>query len=251
MDGIFPKGSLIRRVDSEAALLLGGGRALLLQLAHPGVAAGVYEHSDFAGDPWRRLTGTLNAMYTIVFGSTEQAEQTAAALDRVHDRVTGAGYAANDPALKLWVHATLVDTAIRIHRRFLTPLRPDEEATYYDESMVLAELLGIPRSAQPATYDEFRAYVREMVRTLEVSDHARNVAGAVLHPKLPLLAEPLAGLARQISVGLCPEPLRTQYGLRWDPARELALQAAGLASRQTLGRLPAPLRRVPISTWAA
>jgi uncharacterized protein (DUF2236 family) len=251
MDGVFPKGSLIRKVDAEAALLLGGGRALLLQLAHPGVAQGVHEHSDFGGDPWRRLTGTLNAMYTIVFGSLEQAEKTAAALDRVHDRVTGPGYAANDPELKLWVHATLVDTAIRIHRRFLVPLSADEETTYYAESMVLAELLGIPRGVQPPTYEDFRAYVRDMVTTLEVSDHAREVATAVLHPRLPVVAAPFAELARQITVGLCPVPLRTQYGLGWDRGRELALRGAGLASRQTLGRLPAPLRRVPGAARAA
>lgn len=251
MDGVFADGSLIRRVDAEAALLMGGGRALLMQLAHPGVAAGVHDHSDFSGDPWRRLTGTLNAMYTIVFGTRAQAEATAAALDRVHERVRGEAYSANDPELKLWVHATLVDTAVQVHRRFLAPLSAEDASTYYEESKVLAELLGIPRSLQPGTYGDFRAFVRHEVATLEVSEQARAVARSVLHPRVPLVAEPVAELARQVTVGLCPAPLRHQYGLGWDRARELALNAAGLASRQTLGRVPAPLRRLPTVGRAA
>ena len=155
--GVFPPGSIIRRVDSEAALILGGGRALLLQLAHPSVAQGVADHSDFRQNPLRRLMGTLDAMYTIVFGSTDKAEAQAEALDRVHSRVTGPGYEANDPDLKMWVHATLVDTAIRVHRRFLTPLRRDEECEYYEQSMILADLLGVPREVQPSDYAAFRA----------------------------------------------------------------------------------------------
>src|SRR5437764_11243732 len=106
MDGLFPRDAVIRRVNGEGVLLLGGGRALLMQLAHPSVAAGVADHSDFRRDPMSRLQRTLDATNTIVFGSEEQARQTAAAIQRVHDTVTGPGYRANDPDLLLWVHAT-------------------------------------------------------------------------------------------------------------------------------------------------
>src|SRR5258707_6217459 len=90
--GLFPPDAVVRRVDAEAILLLGGGRALLMQLAHPQVAAGVAEHSGFASDPFSRLRPTLDATFTIVFGTAEQAAKNAAALPAVHDRVVGEGY---------------------------------------------------------------------------------------------------------------------------------------------------------------
>jgi uncharacterized protein (DUF2236 family) len=68
MVSVFPPGALIRRVNEEPVILLGAGRALLLQLAHPAVAAGVDEHSDFQHDPFKRLQGTLQAMYAMVWG---------------------------------------------------------------------------------------------------------------------------------------------------------------------------------------
>jgi uncharacterized protein (DUF2236 family) len=236
---------MVRRVDKEAVLVLGGGRALLMQLAHPMVARGVAEHSGFEADPWSRLVRTLQAGYTIVFGTREEAEQTAAVVHAVHQRVTGDGYEANDPALLMWVHATLVDTALRVHTRFLGPLSRRDAARYYRESMIVAEMLGVPTDEQPPDIVAFRAYVREMVASLEVSPEARQLAAAVLHPRLPWMTEPVFELGRQLTVGLLPRPLREQYGFRWDRNRKAALLAAGLASRQVLPRLPTVLRKVP------
>ena len=214
-----------------------------MQLAHPLVARGVAEHSGFAADPFARLRRTLDASHAIVFGTRAQAERAAAGVRAVHERVTGPGYAANDPALLMWVHATLVDTALRVHARFLGPLPPAHAATYYEQSAKVAELLGVPRVEQPADLDAFRAYVRHMVATLVVGEQARRAAEAVLHPSVPWVAEPLFALARQLTVGLLPPPLRAGYGLSWDSGREAALLAAGLAVRQVLPRVPAPLRR--------
>lgn len=244
-DGVFPPDAVVRRVDKEAVLILGGGRALLMQLAHPMVARGVAEHSGFEADPWSRLVRTLQAGYTIVFGTREEAEQTAAVVRAVHERVTGVGYEANDPALLMWVHATLVDTALRVHARFLGPLSRHDEARYYAESMVVAEMLGVPSAAQPPDLHAFRAYVRDMVSSLEVSDEARQLAAAVLHPRTPWMAEPVFEVGRQLTVGLLPRPLREQYGFTWDRPRKAALLAAGAAARQVLPRLPAALRKVP------
>lgn len=243
---LFPKGSIIRRVDGEGVLLLGGGRALLMQLAHPKVAAGVAEHSDFSYDPLKRLRRTLEVTSSIVFGSVENAHRESAGLRAVHDHVTGADYQANDPELLLWVHATLVDTALRVHDRFLRRLGTDERQRYYEESCTLAEVLGVPRSMQPPDLAAFRAYVREMVASLEVSDTARQVAHDVLHPRLPLVTGPLLEVARQVTVGLLPAPLRRQYGLSWDPARGAALDLAARSSRVLLPRVPRSLRRAPI-----
>ena len=239
----FPPDSVIRRVDGEWALLLGGGRALLMQLAHPLVAKGVAEHSDFKNNPFDRLQRTLDASWTIVFGTNADAARTAAVIHRVHDRVVGADYHANDPELLLWVHATLVDTALRVHRRFLGGLSDDEAEEFYAESMIVASLLGVPMERQPADLTAFRTYVRTMISTLVVSEEAKHQATEVLHPKLPLPLTPLMPFVRQLTVGLLPQPLRDAYGLRWDPARAVALDAASVAARQFLSRLPARLRR--------
>lgn len=243
-DGLFSDDDVIRRVDGELALLAGGGRALLLQLAHPLVARGVAEHSGFDADPFARLQRTLDASYAIVFGTRAEAEQSAAAIWTVHERVTGEDYRANDPALLEWVHATLVDTALLVHTRLLGPLPHDEAEQYYQQSALVAELLGVPRARQPADLDGFRAYMSEMTSTLQVSDDARRLARRILHPPGPLgLVFPAV---RQLTVGWLPRSLREGYGLGWDAGRKAALLAAEAAARQVLPRLPPVVRRAPL-----
>jgi uncharacterized protein (DUF2236 family) len=208
------------------------------------VAKGVAEHSGFEVDPFARLKATLDASYTIVFGSRARAEQTAAVIDAVHQRVRGEGYAATDPALLLWVHATLVDTALRVHNRFLGGLSPADANDYYRQSMTVAELLGVPLHMQPEDFEAFRLYVRGMVGSLIVTDEARQLATSILHPRLPWVAEPFVEVARQVTVGLLPLPLRRQYGLSWDRPRQAALLTAGMLARQIVPRMPGSLRRV-------
>lgn len=249
--GLFPDDAVVRRVDGELVLLLGGPRALLMQLAHPMVARGVAEHSGFRADPFARLSRTLDAVSTIVFGSEEQARATARAVHGMHRRVRGEGYEANDPELLLWVHATIVDTALRIHTRFLRPLSSADADRYYRESMVVGELLGVPMDRQPPDLAAFRAYVRHQAGTLEVTDEARRLARAVLRPRVPAVAEPAVILVRNLTAGLLPPPLRRGYGLRWDPARQAALVGATVTLRATLPFVPPSLRRARFTERAA
>src|ERR1043166_5444274 len=119
----FAPGSAIWRVDREMALLLGGGRALLMQIAHPKIAAGVADHSRFATDPLARLKQTMETMWSIVFDDRARAQASLDRLGRVHERVqgrvpNGPSYSARDPELLLWVHATLVDSALVTYDRF-------------------------------------------------------------------------------------------------------------------------------------
>ena len=250
MAGLLPDDAVVRRVSGEFVVGLGGGRALLMQLAHPQVAAGVADHSGFESDPFGRLRRTLETMNTIVSGTEDEARLAARKLWAVHERVTGPGYRANDPELLLWVHATLVDTALRLHAFFLRPLSPDDASRYSDESLVVGEVLGIPRAIQPPDLPAFRRYVREMVCSLEVSDTARRLADAVLHPRLPWMVEPGLALGRELTAGLLPRPLREQFGLGWDRNRKAALLLAGLASRQVLPRVPSVVRRAPTALFA-
>lgn len=257
--GLFAADSITRRVNREAVLLLGGGRALLMQVAHPLVAAGVAAHSRFEQQPLQRLWRTLELTLTIVFGSAAEALAAVRAIERRHARVRGTletacgpfargtKYDANDPALLFWVHATLVDSALVAHERFVAPLRPAERRAFYDESRRTARLFGIPAAHIPPDWNAFRAYMRAMLRgpTLAVGRDSRTIAATLLSPSLPPGLRQAAAASRLFTVGLLPPVLRARYGLPWTPLRARALDAAAAALRAGLPLLPAPLRQFP------
>lgn len=256
---LFAPDSITRRVNREAVLLLGGGRALLLQLAHPLVAAGVAAHSRFEQEPLRRLWRTLERTLTIAFGSGAEALAAVRRIEGAHVRVRGrlgeacgpfrrgTPYDANDPALLFWVHATLVDSALVAYQRFVAPLSVAERRRFYDESRRSARLFGIPARCIPADEAAFQAYMRDMLRgpTLTVGRDARSIAAALLSPPLPPPLRQLAGAARLLTVGLLPPPIRRRYALPWGPLRERSLDAAAALLRVGLPLLPAPLREFP------
>src|SRR3981081_4308127 len=142
--GLFDDRSITRRVSRENILMLGGGRALLMQLAHPKVAAGVDEHSDFRAQPIRRLRRTIRVTMAIIFGDREPALAAARSVNQVHAKVRGRDYRALDPDLLLWVHATLTDSALVTYETFVQALEAREREEFYEEFKLLGELLGIP-----------------------------------------------------------------------------------------------------------
>lgn len=200
--------------------MFGAGRALLLQLAHPHVAAGVDEHSDFQHNPFKRLQGTLEAVYAMVYGSAELADGVGRRVQWIHTFVKSSAYEASDPANLLWVHATLLDSALGCYERLVRPLTDDEVETYYQEMTVVAERFGCPREHQPADYGAFRDYWDEQVRTLEVTDVGRRLARDVIDPALPLKLhvplKPLLAIQRTVAVGTLPEPIRDGFRFSWD-----------------------------------
>ena len=133
MEGVFGPDSLTWRIDREALTFLGAGRALLLQLAHPWVAAAIAEHSKTVDDPIGRFHRTFAVVFTMVFGTLDQALSAARALHRrhaaIHGRLpitvgpfrAGSPYQANDLAALRWIYATLVETALMTHDFVLPP----------------------------------------------------------------------------------------------------------------------------------
>jgi uncharacterized protein (DUF2236 family) len=232
-----------RRVHAYAALLAGGGRALLMQLAHPLVAQGVAEHSDFARDPIARLLRTLRLTLALVYGDDAQAERALDAINGVHQRVSGIGYAARDPALLVWVHATLIDTSLRMHAMLVRPLDDAEAAAYYASMQRIGEALGIPQEAFPPDVPSFNAYVATMNATLQVSDTARSLAREVFRPRGAMTPALLA--TRALTAGLLPESLRIQYGMSWGTRRQAALDASAKLSRAVHPWLPRIVRQTP------
>lgn len=248
-DAMYGPGTVSARVVTESVLLLGGPRALLMQLAHPAVAAGVDQHSDFEADPFGRLARTLDAMNTIAFGSPDEAREVLDRLRRVHGGVTGtvdgSPYEANDPELLLWVHATLVDTVLEVERRYLGLLTEDERWQYYDESKSIARAFEIPDELIPDDLVAFHHYVDHQARSLEVTDTARTLADSILRPRVPLVPAPVWEPLRLITVDLLPRPLREAYELTWDRRRKRLLRSSQSAVRLFLPRIPRAVRNLP------
>ena len=248
--GLYPPGTVARRVNAETALVLGGPRALLMQLAHPLVAAAVADHSDFRRDAFGRLANTLDLTLTVSFGDERQRREAVERVADTHRRVTGrrdAGrYRALDPELLLWVHATLVDSALATHERFVGSIGPAAGARYHEEMKRQAVAFGVPEDRLPGSFERFRGYVDEMVATLDVTDEARALSRGVLYPPSPASVRPLLGAMRFLTTGLLPDRIRVGYGLAWDPRRQLALEGVGAAIRRgVIPLLPDAWRRWP------
>ena len=248
-------GTVAYRVNTEPVPFLGGGRALLLQVAHPKVAAGVEQHSTYASDPWGRLFRTVDVMLKLGFGSPDVSERQARLLRSMHTRVRGTTsdgepYHALDPALLVWVWATLIDTALVCYERCLGPLSAVDRDRYYEESKLVAYTCGVGEGGCPADWDAFRAYFADMIATeLRATPAGLAVAHATMVPPLP---KPLGAITawplQLVTAGLFPPSLRAEFGFTWDAARERRLRrffdGVGLALRA----VPSPLRTLP-SRW--
>lgn len=247
-DGYFAPESVIRRIgNTPVTPFLGGGTAVLLQVAHPLVAAGVAQHSDYRGDLWRRLGRTLRALYLITFGTRAEAERAAEAVQAVHGSVrgttrealgpfpAGTAYSAEDPELMLWVHATLVTASLSAYTRFERPLAPADEDAYYRDMATVAELFGVPRAILPPTLGEFRAYFAAQLasETITVTEPAREIARVILRAPLPAPMRLLSPAHRLATAAQLPERVRREYGLRWTPVQALALPLAARSLRLT------------------
>jgi uncharacterized protein (DUF2236 family) len=245
-DGYFSPESVVRRLgNSPVTPFLGGGTAVLLQVAHPLVAAGVVEYSGYDRDLWRRLVGTLRALYLITFGDREEAERAGAAVQAVHDRVRGttrerlgpfpAGteYSASDPGLMLWVHATLVYASLAAYEQFVDRLSDQEREQYLVEMNLVARLFGVPASILPPTYASFREYFRSQLGSdaITVTAPAREVASVILSTPVPAPLRVLVPAHRLATARLLPARLRDEYRLRWSGAHEFALPLAAGAVR--------------------
>ncbi len=243
--GLFEEDSITRRINRENILLLGGGRALLMQLAHPKVAAGVDEHSDFRAHPIRRLRRTIRMTMAIVFGDRDTALAAARGVNQAHAKVQGAGYRALDPDLLLWVYATLADTAVVTYEVFVKRLLPDEREKFHQEFKLLGELLGIPHDRFPDTVRDFDEYMEQMVASgpVVVDARARELAQQVMKPRVWLLPGPAMIPLNVVTTGLLAPALREQYGLAWGRRQQRAYRLAVAVVPRMIALTP-PLLRV-------
>jgi uncharacterized protein (DUF2236 family) len=245
--GLFADDSIIRRVSRENVLMLGGGRALLMQLAHPKVAAGVDEHSDFRQRPLYRLRRTVRLTMAIVFGDRDTALAAARNVNRVHARVKGRDYRALDPDLLLWVHATLVDSALVTYETFVRPLAARQREDFYQQMNEVAELLGVPRPKFPTTFTAFRDYVDGMTATeLRVGDTAFELSRLVLRPRVMRIPGVMFVPLELITTGLLRDSLRQQYSLHWGRAQQSVFGLFTRALPRLIAVTPPVLRVWPL-----
>ena len=167
----------------------------------------------------------------------------------------GTPYAADDPALLLWILASLADSAAVVYQRYVTRAERAEREALWADYRLVGRQFGLRAADMPATWDDFQAYMLDMVEgeDLHVTDEARDLAvEIVMRPPVPLRMRPVARARQQITIGLLPPRLRRQYGFAWDPVRAVAIRGgAEYAKRFVVPFLPERLRVVPSARRAA
>ena len=234
-------GGITWTIAGERLALLAWPRAILLQVAHPLVAAGVAQHSGFRSSPFApfaRLHATVGAMRQLTFGTDEEAAAVVRRILGIHDRVNGtlregagthAGgsrYSAHDPALLLWVHATLLDSHVRILEQVLRPFTPDERDRYCREAAVFASVLGAAPDDVPRTWQELQDFIAAQIESgrVTVGADARALAPAILRPAFGWLLWPLQSAGELVTIGSLPPAIQRGYGFTWNARRERRCQ---------------------------
>lgn len=247
--GIHGPGSAAWQVERDGVIFLGGGRAALLQLAHPYVAYGVHQHSKTRDDMIGRFKRTFDNVFAMSFGTLADALTAARRVHNIHVRITGqlgddcgafapgARYHANDVDALRWVWATLVDTVVVVYQRIAGPLSPSLREAYYRASWTFARLFGLDDEELPPTWDAFAAYVARTVASpvLTVTAPAREMAGFLFGGRL-------GPATRLVTAALLPESIRDQFGLRYG-----VVERAGFAA--TVAGVRALRRTTPAAAW--
>jgi uncharacterized protein (DUF2236 family) len=254
--GFFGPDSVTWRVNRESAVFLGAGRAALLQLAHPWVAASLLHHSNLMNDAIGRFHSTFRVIYTMLFGSRAQAIAASRQVYRRHTRITGElphavgthprgeHYEANEIKALCWVFATLVESAILAYDFVLPPLLAVEREQYYAESKRMAALFGIPAGALPENWSAFIQYASAMVESplLGVDENARLLGHSVLSGVGTWVRPPR--WYRALTIFWLPTRVRTGFELSFGAREEQALRRAARQLPLLYLGIPRPLRFV-------
>jgi uncharacterized protein (DUF2236 family) len=259
--GYYGPHSTAWKVNREWVVLLAGTRAVLMQIAHPLVALGVSNHSEYMTNPFGRAERTFTRGEELTFGASRLARQAARTVNNQHKHVhgvlpmdaghfsQGTSYDARDPELLLWVHATLVDTLLLGYKVFVGPLTHAEEEQYYQESKEVAHLLGLLPSQMPQGIDDLNHYIHEMVHSdrLAPTVQGRELAFQTLFPPAPSAFRPFMHLNLNITNALLPQPVREIYGLEWSKNQQRAFELSARGMRLIVPRMPMLLRELPIT----
>lgn len=261
-EGFFGPDSMYWHVNRENVLAAGGVTAILLQIAHPKVAAGVEEHSSFESDPVGRAERTREIVEAITFGDLDTAVEASMIIRRVHDWVTGdlqedvgpyesgERYEANEPDNLLWVHATMIEQGLTMYDLYVGDLTDAEKAQFYQEAKTFGQLFGIPRENYPETLDDFWEYYEtELEETIVVSERGLDLqetlfSGNMLVEKM-IPSDLLERIYGFYGAARMPDPTREQFDFEWNERQERAYQVQSKAIRRALPYLPDVVRFNP------
>jgi uncharacterized protein (DUF2236 family) len=251
-------GGPVWRAAGDLRTLPTAGYALLLQVAHPTVGAGVAEHSDFAADPWGRLLRTLDYVNGTIYGGPELAADIGRRVRAMHRSIKGVRpdgerYHALEPKAYAWVHATLAAAIVDGHRLLGRPLRHGDKEDFWAEWRRLGRLIGVRDQDLPESWRGFRDYFDATVeRDLTDNPTVHLVLDTLDRPAVPppgmpprlwsLLSGPISRQMRMTTIGLLPPVLRERLGLPWSARQELALRTLGAMSRASGPFVVGPLR---------
>lgn len=254
-DALMDQGSVAWATAARWWAVLGGQRALLLQVAHPQVAAAVEEHSDWEARSLHRLVSTLRAMLVLSFGSEAAAAAQAAALDRVHGAIVGrtgngVGYDATDPDAQAWVLGTLVDSLWEVERRFVGRLSEADRDRSVAETRRLAAYFEIRLDDFPADAAGFRRWFAGRAVSLQPDDRSRASARSILDPPLGWVPGPVKRFGAVLACDLLPPPVREALELPAARPDEVArILAWQRRSRRLVPKLPGTLTLNPLVPW--
>jgi uncharacterized protein (DUF2236 family) len=267
--GLFGPGSVTWRVMAEPMLMLGAGRALLMQAAHPLVAEGAIEHSTYATDPYGRFERTVEWVTIACFGTTAEARRACRPVNRLHGAVEGrlnrahgtpavrggAAYSGRDRQLLRWVHATFVDTMLVTHDAFVGGLTEEDADRFVREWDAVAALMGVPAASLWKSRAALRDYVEQQQKAPAgpalPGTGSRLIARTVLRPPVSSAAmRPGWAVVTFATVGLLPPAMRRAYGIRWTAAHAAAHAAMSLGLRTGRIALPRRLRVSPVHDHA-
>jgi uncharacterized protein (DUF2236 family) len=219
-DGLLGPESVVRRVHGDVAtMMVGGVTALLLQMLHPGVLSGVWDHSNFRGDMLGRLRRTARFISITTYASRGEAEAAIAHVRAIHENIRGTQpdgtpYSATDPRLLAWVHATETVSFLDAWIQYGEP-----RMTLADQDRYFAEMAGIATALGaapvPASRAEMMAFIARMRRELATDERTREVAALILgrHPD-NRATDPLQAIGFQAAIDLLPSWARRMHGLQ-------------------------------------
>lgn len=247
------------RYSSDLRLFLGSLSALLMQVAHPTVGAGVRDHSNFQQEPWARLFRTIDWVNLTIYGGRDAVE-VSARLREMHKHIKGTNpdgsrYHALEPAAYSWVHATLIYSVVNSQRMFGSGMRQDEVERMYREWLGLGALLGVRDGDLPPDWDGLLAYFDDVIASqLNHNPTVDVVLRAAARPARPdslphwmnplwrVIRLPMVHVLMLTGLGTLPPALRQRLGIRWTRRQERELRILAAASRALTPVLPESLR---------
>jgi uncharacterized protein (DUF2236 family) len=244
----------INLIVQEGILLGGGAATILLQLAEPGVAQGVNQHSNFAYRVTDRLRTTMTYVYCMSYGTPAEKKAVTDMVNKIHDSVTGTldegrdkgkPFHANDPELQLWVAATLYAMGVEVYKRIFGDIKDEYlHEKIYQEYSILACSLMVPPEMWPSTRKDFWEYWDRKVAGFEITAHAKAVADDLLYlRKAPLYLRIWMPSVRVVTADLLPPRLRREFGVNEHPYMYKFLQTL---VRGTYRPLPLKIRSYPV-----